>query len=204
MVYILHKNSDQEKHNMEAILKQVKDPELLSQIEKLVPFHGFLTSGALIGIQMLNIARRELNIQEGERIYVTCETKSCMPDPFQILAGATIGNNGLKIMNWGKMAVTINKQAPEGVHSIKGVRIILDHEKTKDYPKLHAWYLNTEKLPHEEVVPILLAAGEKVYSWKLVDLEVPVRRKKQIQCCKNCGEMFIQHDNELLCGECTE
>ena len=189
---------------METILKQVKDPELRSQLEKVVPFHGFLTSGALIGIQMLNIARRVLDVQDGERIYVTCETKSCMPDPFQILAGATIGNNGLKINNLGKMAVTVNKQAPEGVRSVKGVRIILDTEKTKDYPKLHAWFLNTEKLPHEEVVPILLAAGEKVYSWKPVDLEIPVRKKKRIQCCKSCGEMFIQHDNELLCGGCTE
>lgn len=203
-VYTLHKNSDQEKHNLEAILKRVKDPELLSQIETVIPFHGFLTSGALIGIQMLNIAKRELDVRDGERIYVTCETKSCMPDPFQILAGATIGNNGLKINNLGKMAVTVNKQAPEGVNGIKGVRILLDSEKTKDYPKLHAWYLNTEKLHHEEVVPILLEAGEKVYSWKPVDLEVPVRKKKRIQCCKKCGEMFIQHDNELLCGGCTE
>ncbi len=204
MVYKLHKNSDEEKHQMETILKQIKDPELLSQIEKVVPFHGFLTSGALIGIQMLNIARRELDVRNGERIYVTCETKSCMPDPFQILAGATIGNNGLKIMNFGKMAVTINKQAPEGANSIKGIRILLDPEKTKDYPKLHAWFLNTQKLPHVEVLPILLAAGEKVYSWKFVGIEVPVHKKKRIQCCKNCGEMFIQHDNELLCGGCTE
>jgi formylmethanofuran dehydrogenase subunit E len=203
-VLTLHKNSDSEKQQMEAILKQVKDPELLSQIEKVFPFHGFLTSGALIGIQMLNIARRVLDIREGERIYVTCETQSCMPDPFQILAGATIGNGGLKIRSLGKMAVTVNKQAPEGVYSIKGVRIILDPEKTKDYPKLHAWYLNIEKLTHENVVPILLAAGEEVYSWKPVDIEVPVRQKKRIKCCKNCDEMFIQHDNELLCGACTE
>lgn len=200
----MRKNSEEEKSQMETILKQVKDPELLSQIEKVVPFHGFLTSGALIGIQMLNIARRELDVQDGERIFVTCETKSCMPDPFQILAGATIGNNGLKIMNWGKMAVTANKQAPEGASSIKGIRILLDSEKTKDYPKLHAWFLNTEKISHLEIVPILLAAGEKVYSWKFVDLEVPVRNKKRIQCCKKCGEMFIQHDDELLCGGCTE
>ncbi len=185
-------------------MKQIKDPDLLSQIEKVVPFHGFLTSGALIGIQMLNIARRELDVRDGERIYVTCETKSCMPDPFQILAGATIGNNGLKIMNFGKMAVTINKQAPEGANSVKGIRILLDPEKTKAYPKLHAWFLNTEKLSHVEVVPILLEAGEKVYSWKFVDIEVPVRQKKRIQCCESCGEMFIQHDNELLCGDCTE
>lgn len=204
MVLTLHKNSDLEKQQLEAILKQVKDPELLSQIEKVVPFHGFLTSGALIGIRMLNIARRVLDVQDGERIYVTCETQNCMPDPFQILAGATIGNGGLKIRSLGKMAVTVNKQAPEGVHSVRGVRIILDPEKTKDYPKLHAWFLNTQKLRHEEVVPILLAAGEKVYSWKPMDIEVPVRQKKRILCCENCGEMFIQHDNELLCGACTE
>ncbi|HOQ64734.1 MAG: FmdE family protein [Methanosarcina thermophila] len=203
-MHTLQKNSPEEKQRMETILEQVTDPELLSQIERVVSFHGFLTSGALIGIQMLNIARRELDIQSGERIYVTCETKSCMPDSFQILAGATIGNNGLKINNLGKMAVTVNKQAPEGVNSIKGIRIILDPEKTKAYPKLHAWYLNTEKFPHVEIVPILLEAGEKVYSWKLVDVEVPVRQKKRIQCCKNCNEMFVQHDNEVLCGACTE
>ncbi len=204
MVYTLQKNSVEEKHQMETILKQVKDPELLSQIEKVVSFHGFLTSGALIGIQMLNIARRELDVKDGERIYVTCETKSCMPDPFQILAGATIGNSGLKILDLGKMAVTVNKQAPEGAKNLKGIRILLDPDKTKDYPKLHAWFLNTEKLPHVEIVPILLDAGDKVYSWKFVDLEVPVRQNKRIQCCKKCGEMFVQHDNELLCGSCTE
>ena len=64
----MHKNSDQEKHSMETILKQVKDPELLSQIENVVPFHGFLTSGALIGIQMLNIARRKLDVRDGAHL----------------------------------------------------------------------------------------------------------------------------------------
>lgn len=189
---------------METIIKQIKDPELRSQIEKVVPFHGFLTTGALIGIQMFNIARKVLDVQEGERIYVTCETKSCMPDPFQILAGATVGNNRLKVKDLGKMAVIVNKQAPEGGQNIRGVRILLDPKKTKDYPKLHAWYMNLEKLPHEVVVPILLEAGEKVYSWKPVEIEVPVRKKKRIQSCEKCGEPFVQHDHELLCGDCAE
>ncbi len=115
---------------------------------------------------------------------MTCETKSCMPDPFQILAGATIENNGLKILNLGKMAVTVNKQAPEGASSIKGIRLILGSEKTKDYPKLCAWSLNTEKLPHTGVIPILLDAGEKVYSWKAVDVEVPIRKKSEFSAVK--------------------
>lgn len=200
----MYKNSDLEKASMEAILKRIEDPKLLPQIEKVIPFHGFLTSGALIGIQMLNIARRELDIQEGERIYVTCETQNCVPDPFQILAGATIGNGGLKLRNLGKMAATVNKQAPEGIHSIKAIRIILDPDKTKAYPKLHSWFLNTEKLHHEEVIPVLLEAGETVYTWEFVDIEIPTRKKKRVKGCKNCGEMFIQHNNELLCGECAE
>ena len=61
-----------------------------------------------------------------------------MPDPFQILEGATIGNSGLKILDLGKMAVTVNKQAPEGAKNLKGIRILLDPDKTKAYPKLHA------------------------------------------------------------------
>jgi len=59
-------------------------------------------------------------------------------------------------------------------------------------------------LHHQEVVLIIPAAEEKVYSWSLVEVEVPIRKKKRIQGCKNCGEMFIQHDTELLCGACTE
>jgi len=189
---------------METIIEQIKDPELLSQIEKLVPFHGYLTAGAFIGLQMLNIARKVLDVRDGERIYVTCETRNCVPDPFQILGGATSGNNGLKIKDLGKMAVTVNKRVPDGVDAVRGVRIMLDPEKTEEYPTLHAWYLNTAKFPHTEVLPDLLAAGEKVYTWKFVDLEVPVKGKKRIQRCENCGEMFIRYNDELLCGECTE
>lgn len=189
---------------MESVIKQIKDPELLSQIEKVVPFHGYLSTGAFIGIQMFNIARKVLDLQDGERIYVTSETKNCIPDPFQILGGATTGNKGLKIEDCGKMAVTVNKQGPEGASAVPGVRIILDAEKTKAYPTLHAWYLNTAKFPHREVVPELLAAGETVYTWKQVEIEVPIRGKKRIQRCENCGEMFIKYNNELLCGTCTE
>jgi len=191
------------RYRMESIIKQIEDPELLAQIEKLVPFHGYLSSGAFIGLQMFNLARKILEIQEGERIYVTCETRNCIPDPFQILGGATTGNKRLKIKELGKMAVTVNKQGPEDA-KVEGIRILLDAEKTKAYPKLHAWYLNTAKIPHREVLPELLAAGEAIYSWEKVELEVPVRAKKRIQRCEKCGEMFILHKNELLCGTCTE
>ena len=79
--------------NMDEIITKIKeqDPELFSQVEKIIPFHGYLSTGALIGLQMLNISKKILAVNDDDRIYATCETYNCIPDPFQILEGATTG-----------------------------------------------------------------------------------------------------------------
>lgn len=188
---------------MEEIIQRIADPELRSQIEKVAPFHGYLSTGAFAGIQMLNIARKVLDVSEGERLFVTCETYNCLPDPFQILAGCTIGNKGLKIKDHGKMAVTISSRGPAGSR-VKGVRIMLDPSKTARYPRLHAWFMKTAKVPHPEAVSILLEAGESVYTWEAVDLEVPEKPRKQIAICEGCGESFIKREEEMLCQACLD
>ncbi|PXF57276.1 MAG: formylmethanofuran dehydrogenase [Candidatus Methanogaster sp.] len=188
---------------MDEIIKQIKDPKLLLQIERVVSFHGYLATGAFIGIRMFNIAQDVLGFQDGERIYVTCETSNCIPDAFQILAGATIGNNGMRIVDFGKMAVVVNRQVLAGVTSARGIRIYLDPDKTKKYPKLHAWYLNTEKVPHEDVIPELLKAGDGVYSHEISDIAIPVRHTKCVKMCEACGESFVSHGDAVLCGACT-
>ena len=105
--------------SMDDVIKRITDSYLLFQIERVSSFHGYLSTGAFIGIQMLNIARRVLDADFMERLYVTCETYNCLPDPFQILAGCTIGNKKLKIKDYGKMAVVVNKAAPEGQRLVR-------------------------------------------------------------------------------------
>ena len=189
---------------MEEILENVENPQMKEDLEKIIKFHGYLSSGALIGYQMLNIAKRELGIEEDEKIYVTCETANCVPDPFQILRSATVGNKGLKVEDYDKMAVTINKAAGRDDKHVKGIRIFLDAEKTEKYPKLHAWYMNYEKVPHEEVLPVLFDAGEDLYSWEFVELEVPQKKKKNVLICKMCGESFVSKNNETICIPCSD
>ncbi|MDK2892375.1 FmdE family protein [Methanohalophilus sp.] len=191
---------------MENIINEIEkqDPQLYSQVEKIIPFHGYLSTGAFIGLQMLNMAKRILDVKEGERIYAVSETYNCLPDPFQILEGATIGNKGLRVKDYGKMAVTVNKRAEKGISSVKGVRIYLDPDKMAEYPKLHAWYMNTAKVPHEEVLPELLKAGESVYSYEMVDIEVPLKMKKKVRLCEKCGESFVQYEDEALCPACND
>jgi hypothetical protein len=77
---------------IDRVLKKITEPYLLLQIEQVSSFHGYLSTGAFIGIQMLKIAKKVLDADHEEQLYVTCETYNCLPDPFQILAGCTIGN----------------------------------------------------------------------------------------------------------------
>jgi formylmethanofuran dehydrogenase subunit E len=151
---------------------------------------------------MLQIARRLLDIKEGEKIYVTCETFNCLPDPFQILCNCTIGNKGLKVLDYDKMAVTINKGAEPGQTHIKGVRIFLDPAKTLKYPVFHAWFMNERKVPHEEAISELIKAGESVYTWEFVDVPVPIKARKDVNICSICGESFIAKDKETVCKGC--
>jgi formylmethanofuran dehydrogenase subunit E len=152
--------------SIDNVLKKITDPYLLFQIERVSSFHGYLSTGAFIGIQMLNIAKRVLDADYEEQLYVTCETYNCLPDPFQILAGCTIGNKKLKIRDFGKMAVVANKRAPENQMLVRSVRIVLDPSKTAQYPRLHEWYMKTGKVPHEEAISLLIDAG-------VTDLSIP-------------------------------
>ena len=188
---------------MDEILRQINDPQLLDEIKRIISFHGYLSTGAFIALQMLNRAKRLLDIKEGERIFVTCETQNCLPDPFQILCGCTIGNKGLTLVDHGKMAVTINKATEPEEAFAKGVRIILDPEKTAKYPIFHKWYMNEEKVSHEDAITELIKADGDVYSWYFIDVPVPVKSKKNVGICSICGESFVQDESEDICKACA-
>ena len=123
---------------------------------------------------------------------------------FQILAGCTIGNKKLKIRDYGKMAVAINKMAKDDRMPVRSVRIMLDPAKTAQYPRFHEWYMNTGKVPHEEAISILIDAGESVYTYKFMDIELPKKPEKRIALCAKCGESFVQKNGGAKCLECME
>jgi formylmethanofuran dehydrogenase subunit E len=190
--------------SMDDVLKKITDTYLLFQIERVSSFHGYLSTGAFIGIQMLNIAKRVLDADPGEQLFVTCETYNCLPDPFQILAGCTIGNKKLKIKDHGKMAVVVNKKSRDGQKLVRSVRIVLDPAETAQYPRLHEWYMKTGKVPHEEAISLLIDAGESVYTYEIMDLELPEKPEKRIALCDKCGESFVQKNGGALCQGCME
>ncbi|HOT06223.1 MAG: FmdE, Molybdenum formylmethanofuran dehydrogenase operon [Methanosaeta sp. PtaB.Bin039] len=188
---------------MEEILARTTDPKMRDQMEKVAQLHGYLSTGAFAGIQMFNIAERILGTGDGDRLFVTCETYHCLPDSFQALGSCTIGNKGLRILDYGKMAATITRRAPAGSR-VKAVRVILDPAKTVRYPRLHSWYMKTEKVPHPEAISLLIQAGEGVYSWRIIEHVVPEKPQKVIVLCEKCQESFIRRKDEALCPNCLD
>jgi len=172
-------------------------------LDRLISFHGHLSAGVLIGLQMLVLGRRLLSVEENDRIHVVCETPNCLPDSFQVFTGTTTGNKGLIVRDTGKMAVTITRHTPPG-ESAPGVRIILDARKTEKFDRLHAWYMNTKKLTHEEVIQILKEAGDTVYSYQYVEVPVTGKIDKGVLTCGICGEPFIQVEKgDSCCIDCV-
>ncbi|MCJ7660065.1 MAG: FmdE family protein [Anaerolineales bacterium] len=169
-----------------------------SIIDQLTSFHGYLASGVFIGLQMLALGRQLLGVDEDMRIHVVCETYKCLPDAFQYMAGTTIGNKGLIIRDTGKLAATITRHTPPW-EDAPGIRIIFDTEKAKRFPKLYRWHMKIEKVPHDEVIPILMEAGNTIYSYDLINVPVSARQKNPITICTVCGESFIQLEEGISC-----
>jgi formylmethanofuran dehydrogenase subunit E len=55
--------------------------------------------------------------------------------------------------------------------------------------------MKTGKVPHEEAISLLIDAGESVYTFKIMDIELQEKQEKHIALCDKCGESFVQKND---------
>jgi formylmethanofuran dehydrogenase subunit E len=96
-------------------------------------FHGYASPGVLTGGFMVDLALR--NLPHGILFDAICETNHCLPDAVQILTPCTIGNGWLKIMPFGKFALSLYEKY-EG----DGVRVSLDIAKLERWDEIKTWF----------------------------------------------------------------
>jgi formylmethanofuran dehydrogenase subunit E len=180
------------------IIENVNNERLEDQLRKVEKFHGCLSPGAMVGIFMMNHACKILGCGFGDDIFVTVETHNCLPDAATALTNCTIGNKRLRIVDYGKMALTLTKR-----DDFDGIRIILDPNKTMKYPTINAWYLNERDALHREVVKEILEAGEDILSFEYVRIGIPSKGKKEVVLCPECGEPFVSRKGEEKCEYCA-
>ncbi|HOP64956.1 MAG TPA: formylmethanofuran dehydrogenase subunit E family protein [Spirochaetota bacterium] len=164
-------------------------------------FHGTLAPGLLIGGYMVDYAMK--NLPEGEFFDSICETRTCLPDAVQLLTPCSVGNDWLKIFDFGKFAVTLYEK-----YNGEGVRVYLDVEKLKNWPEVNSWFFKLK--PKKEQDSELLfsqirEAGHSVLSLQRVKVEPDkLMRKKggSSAICPVCGEAYpAEHGDK--CRSCA-
>jgi len=163
-------------------------------------FHGYAAPGVLIGGVMVDLALR--NLPEGELFDAVCETPKCLPDAIQLLTPNTIGNGWLKILNFGRYALSFYEKY-EGA----GVRIFLDPKKLDDWSEIKTWFFKLK--PKREQDSQLLQdqirdAGFSLYGMHKVQLQSQFLKKKDrggFVVCPLCNEAYPCDDGGI-CRAC--
>jgi formylmethanofuran dehydrogenase subunit E len=177
---------------MIALMERIGvDARIQDYVTRSIRFHTHAAPGVIISVFMIDLALDLLGAQPGDRLYATCETRKCAPDPLQILLGCTTGNNQLKVLPIGRFAFTLNR--PSDGPTTEGVRVFVDPRKLAAFPTVQAWYTHAkgfdkkgqERLLYKEI----LRAGRKILSQERVKLKVPTKGEWDSATCSCCGEM---------------
>jgi len=174
--------------------------DLEEYIRLVESFHGYVAPGLIIGGFMVNLAKSSLS--EGTLFNALCETTACLPDAIQLLTPCTIGNGRLKILNFGRFAISLFDK-DKG----KGYRGYLDCRKLDAWPEIKTWFFKL-KVKTEQDKELLLAqikeAGDRLCRTEpiLVRSEFLGKKKRgEIVICSCCQEAYPAKDGEI-CRAC--
>ena len=163
-------------------------------------FHGHAAPGVLIGGIMVDMALK--NLPDGKFFDAVCETTKCLPDAIQLLTPNTIGNGWLKILNFGRYALSLYEK-----HNGVGVRVFLDPKKLDDWPEIKAWFLKLKPKIEQDSQLLqdqIREAGTRLYNIQRVQLKPEILIKKSrgsIVVCPMCQEAYPLNDG-AKCRSC--
>jgi formylmethanofuran dehydrogenase subunit E len=164
-------------------------------------FHGSLAPGLVIGGFMVDLALK--NLPDGEFFDAICETPVCLPDAVQLLTPCTTGNGWLKVLDFGRFAVTLYDKAGG-----RGIRVYLDMDKLAAWSEVKAWFMK-QKTKKEQDFDLMMSqikeAGHGMFSMQTVYVEPQKLARPKlgpVAICPSCGEAYPVRDGGR-CRACT-
>jgi formylmethanofuran dehydrogenase subunit E len=162
-------------------------------------FHGYTAPGVIIGGFMVNLAKAHLS--EVILFNAICETPVCLPDAIQLLTSCTIGNNRLKIFNFGRFALSLYDK-----NQGNGFRVFLDPKKIDEWSEIKHWFFKLNPKP-EQNMDLLLAqikeAGETLCGIQSIKVRPELLKKEkrgEIVICPCCHEAYPANDGQVCFG----
>lgn len=165
-------------------------------MEKIQNFHGFAAPGVITGKFMIDIAYN--NLPEEGLFDAICETCRCLPDAIQLFTPCTIGNNWLKIFNFGRFALILyNKNNGDGI------RVYLNPATLEKWPEIKNWFFKLKpkkEQNYEKLLQQITSAGESIYGIQHVKVNIPSlnkHRTEKFSICPICHEAYPATDGDI-------
>ncbi|MEW5736458.1 MAG: FmdE family protein [Thermodesulfobacteriota bacterium] len=169
-------------------------------LENVKAFHGHAAPGMVIGGFMVDLAQK--NLPRDGLFDAICETRACLPDSIQLLTPCTIGNGWLKILDFGRFALTLYDK-----FNGQGVRVFVNQKKLKDWPEVNAWFFklkSKQEQPLELLMDEIRRAGNSYCDFEAVQVApgfLQNGRRKGFTVCASCNEAYPA-DHGPLCRAC--
>jgi formylmethanofuran dehydrogenase subunit E len=124
-----------------------------------------------------------------------------LPDAIQLLTNRTIGNNRLKILNFGRFALSLYDKDKGN-----GYRVSLDLKKVDHWQEIRTWFFKLK--PKGDQDQELLIAQIKEVGEKLCEIHpicvkpnfLKKQKRGEIVICPCCREAFPAKDGEVCRG----
>ncbi|HDZ62514.1 MAG TPA: formylmethanofuran dehydrogenase [Nitrospirae bacterium] len=179
-------------------------------LDESVKIHGHLCPGQVLGVRMSILGLKKTGIKDPKgkdrkNIMVFVEIDRCATDAVQSVTGCSPGKRTLKLLDYGKMAVTY-----KNLKTGKAVRILaIEESKTKAknyFPEIEDKY-------ECQTAAYKVMPDEELFQCMDVDVEIPEqdmpgRPLSRVKCDK-CGE-HVQDRREVniggrvLCKVCAD
>jgi formylmethanofuran dehydrogenase subunit E len=159
-------------------------------------FHGHVAPGLIIGGFMVDLAKK--NLPDDIFFDAISETSTCLPDAIQLLTPCTIGNGWLKIMDFGRYALSLYEK-----YTGEGVRVFMDSSKVRDWPEVRDWFFKLKTKKEQDPNRLrdeIIDAGPDMLSIQQIVVDTSFLGKKgkgAIAECPACHEAYPGKDGSL-------
>jgi formylmethanofuran dehydrogenase subunit E len=153
-------------HHQKGLDSQIADYSLDEYLNMVKSFHGSVAPGMVIGGFMVDLALK--NLPQGEFFDSICETRACLPDAIQLLTPCTIGNGWLKVMDFGRYALSMYEK-----WGGEGIRVFIDSSKIEAWPEINSWFFKLKPKKEQDsklLLEQIVEAGPRLCSLQKIKI----------------------------------
>ncbi len=158
-------------------------------LELTQKFHGYPAPGVVIGAKMVDIAMKRM--PPGVLFDAICETAKCLPDAVQLLTPCTYGNGWLRVVPFGRYALTLFDK-----RSGRGVRVYVNPAPLESYLETRYWFYGIKPKRKDKtdlLIQEIRQAQDRLYGVQDVRVQPEFMQKKPSDrraICPECGEAY--------------